>query len=144
MNVQMILASKGTDVETVGPDSTVVRAAHDLKRLGIGCLVVCGDDGKVLGLLTERDVVLGVAAQGGDLTHTRVSHVMTRRVITCEPSDNVTDVMTKMTNFRVRQMPVLDHGRLCGLVSIGDVVKSRLDDMQLETTVLRDAYTANH
>lgn len=144
MNVQAVLAQKGTQVHRVGPETAVLTAAHDLKRLGIGALVVCGDSGQVHGILTEKDVVHAVATHAGDLRGVRVADVMTRRVVKCAPTDDVTDVMARMTHHRTRHVPVIDHGDLVGIISIGDVVKSRLESMEIHTNILREAYIASH
>jgi CBS domain-containing protein len=98
----------------------------------------------VIGIITERDIVHGLAARGAALLEMPVSLLMTREPITCTPDDDVTTVMARMTRFRVRHLPVVVDGRLAGIVSIGDVVKSRLDELQTEANVLREAFLARH
>lgn len=144
MNVKAVLAQKGDRVHRVRPESALLTAAHDLKRLGIGALVVCGESGQVHGILTEKDVVHAVATHAGDLRGVRVADVMTRRVVTCNSTDDVSEVMARMTHHRTRHVPVMDHGELVGIISIGDVVKSRLESMEMNTNILREAYLASH
>ncbi|MBX7159454.1 MAG: CBS domain-containing protein [Acidimicrobiia bacterium] len=143
MKVKSILADKGSAVHRVGPARTLLAAAHDLKRLGVGALVVCGESGQVHGLLTERDIVYAVASHAGDVSEVKVSDAMTRRVVTCDPDDEVAEVMARMTVHRTRHVPVMRDGALVGIVSIGDVVKSRLESMQADSAVLRQAYLAS-
>jgi CBS domain-containing protein len=142
MNVDVILRSKGTAVETVPSDAAVALAAYRMASARIGCLVV-SDDGVLLqGLVTERDVVRAVARHGGDAPGLRVADVMSTDPPTCRPDDDLITVMHTMTRRRYRHVPVVADGRLAGLVSIGDVVKHRLDDLELRANVLRDAYLA--
>lgn len=144
MKVEHILESKGRAVETVHPWATVAEAVRRLAGPPrIGALVVCGDAGRSLvGLLTERDVVAALDVNGPGLLRRTVGEVMSRDVPTCTPEDGLTQVMAKMTRSRYRHLPVVTRGRLVGLVSIGDVVKHRLSEMELETGVLRDLYHA--
>ena len=144
MRVSDVLRSKGSGVETVSPDTTAVIAIHRLRSLNIGALVVSADGRDVQGILSERDVVRGIAEHGSDLLTMRVRALMTRAVAVCRPDDTIQHVMAEMTRRRVRHLPVVQDGVLCGIVSIGDVVKSRLDELELETHVLRDAYIARH
>ncbi len=146
MQVRDILAAKGRRVVTVRPDATVANAVHRLALERVGALVVSEDDQTIAGIFSERDVVRALAEEGPDILGTgrRVAELMTRHVRTCAPEDKVKAVMAEMTRRRVRHLPVVEDGRLAGLVSIGDVVKSRLEEMELETLVLRDAYIAAH
>ena len=146
MKVREILGAKGRGVITIRPDATVATAVHRLALERIGALVVSDDGLRVAGILSERDVVEGLARDGADLfaTGRRVADLMTRNVVTCGPDDTVKWLMAEMTRRRVRHLPVLDDGRLVGIVSIGDVVKSRLGEVELEATVLREAYIATH
>jgi CBS domain-containing protein len=144
VKVEQILTSKGRSVETVPPWATVAEA---LRRFAgpprIGALVVCGDtEARMLGMVTERDVVSGLAADGPGLLERTVEQIMSRNVPTCGPEDSITDLMRQMTRSRYRHLPVLSGGRLVGMVSIGDVVSHRLREMELETGVLRDLYHA--
>lgn len=144
MKVEHILEAKGRDVRTVPPWATVEEAVRLLAGPPrIGALVVCGGAGRSLvGLLTERDVVAALNVNGPGLLRRTVGEVMSRDVPTCGPDDGLVQVMAKMTRSRHRHVPVCSGGRLVGLVSIGDVVKHRLTEMELETGVLRDLYHA--
>lgn len=140
MNVESILRTKGRRVETVAPDAKVIFAVHKLTSLGIGALVVSGDGQRVEGLISERDIVWGLNRHGAQLLDLQVGDVMSKSVPVCSPQDSITSVMAEMTRSRNRHVPVVTDGRLAGLVSIGDVVKNRLEELELETSVLRDAY----
>lgn len=137
MNVNDILKDKGREVATVAPDATVTDAVGLLRRRGIGALVVSADGNRLDGILSERDIVHALAARGTAVLGIRVAELMTRRVVTCTPNDTIAELMGEMTRRRIRHLPVVDHGRLAGLVSIGDVVKNRLEEMEFETTSLR-------
>ena len=137
MNVETILRHKGRRVATIRADATIEKAVELLRRNGVGALVVSDDGTSVDGILSERDIVLGLFKCGGDLLSRPVGEVMTREVITCEPEDSVSDLMAEMTNRRIRHFPVIADGQLGGIVSIGDLVKSRLDEMEFETRSLR-------
>ncbi len=143
MKVQAMLDLKGSKVATTRPYATIATAIRLLKLERIGALVV-SDDGETLGgIISERDIVRGLVDHGHELLEMQVSELMTRVVKTCTPEANIKDVMTKMTRSRVRHLPVLDGGKLCGIISIGDVVKNRLDELETETNVLRD-YIVGH
>jgi CBS domain-containing protein len=137
MNVEQILREKGTAVATLLPQATIREATAQLRRLGIGALVVSSDGEKVEGILSERDIVHMLAERGSDTLDLKVEQLMTRRVITCTPQDSVADLMAKMTARRIRHIPVLREGTLAGIVSIGDVVKARLDEAEYEASSLR-------
>jgi CBS domain-containing protein len=138
MKVRMMLSTKGGKVVTARSDTTVETAIRMLKLEGIGALVVSDDGGKILGILSERDVVRALVEHGGDLMTMPVSKLMTRAVKTCAPDANIQEVMSEMTRSRIRHLPVVENGKLCGIISIGDVVKNRLEELETETTVLRD------
>lgn len=138
MNVQAMLAHKGDKVVTARPDATVAAIIHVMKIEGIGAVVISRDGRRIDGIVSERDVVRGLVAHGGELLAMPVTDVMTSQVHTCDIDANVEDVMLEMTRSRIRHLPVVREGRLCGIVSIGDVVKNRLDDLESETSVLRD------
>jgi signal-transduction protein with cAMP-binding, CBS, and nucleotidyltransferase domain len=140
MKVDDILKAKGRDVSTTSPDTVVIRVAQRLRLERIGALVVSGDGHRVEGIITERDIVVAIARHGADALGLHAADVMTRSVRSCSPDDRVRDVMVEMTSARVRHLAVVEHGMLCGIVSIGDVVKTCLDDADLEVRVLRDAY----
>jgi CBS domain-containing protein len=113
-----------------------------LRDQHIGAMVVSEDGVTVLGIITERDIVHGLADRGDALLDLPVSVVMTRAPQICSADDDIQTVMSRMTRFRVRHLPVITGGRLAGIVSIGDIVKHRLDELELETHVLRDAFLA--
>lgn len=137
MNVNDILKVKGREVVTAAPDATVADAVRLLHDRGIGALVVSGDGSRLDGIVSERDVVHALAERGAAVLDMRVSELMTRRVVTCAPNDTIAELMGEMTRRRIRHLPVVDRGRIVGLVSIGDVVKNRLEEMEFETTSLR-------
>jgi CBS domain-containing protein len=143
MNVENVLLQKGTEVATIGPEASVKRAADWLRAKNIGALVVTSDRA-VLGIISERDIVRAFAQYGEQVTSMLVRDIMTHGLMTVAPGDDLNGVMRLMTRHRVRHLPVLRNGELAGIISIGDVVKRRLDDLEMETNVLRDVYIAAH
>jgi len=143
MEVKAILDHKGREVATTRPEVSVLSAANRMRASGIGALVVCEDDKTVLGIIDERQIVWAFGEHGGDIAALRVADVMRTTVATCRPSDDLKAVMTKVTTHRVRHIPVTEGGRLIGMISIGDIVKSRLQALELETNVLRDIAIAH-
>ncbi len=137
MDVGTILSLKGRAVATVEPDATLAQAAADLSGKRIGALVVMGAGGSIAGILSERDIVKAVAQMGAAALQERVSSVMTRKVVTCSERDNLQSLMESMTAGKFRHLPVVDQGRLTGIISIGDVVKNRLAEMEQESENLR-------
>ena len=144
MNVEGILRAKGRAVETTSPETTVVFIAHQLMAKEIGAIVVSSDGERAEGIVSERDVVRGVNKHGSELLDMRAADIMSRRMSVCSPEDSLKQVMAEMTRSRNRHVVVLEDGKLAGLVSIGDIVKYRLEELELETNVLRDAYRATH
>jgi CBS domain-containing protein len=146
MKVKDILAHKGRSVLTVRPDTSVVTLVHRLALERVGALVVSEDGVYVAGIVSERDVVGVLAERGVEALEPslHVDDIMTRHVHTCTPEDSIKEVMGVMTRSRIRHLPVLEGGRLAGIVSIGDVVKNRLEEVELEANVLREAYIALH
>jgi len=142
MTVKSILRSKGTHVVTTRPDATIATVVGTFRREGIGALVVTEDGRSVVGLIFERDIISGLAEHGARLLDLAVADLMHGGIAMCAPDDSLEQVMARMTHRRVRHIPVARDGALCGIVSIGDVVKSLLHDLQLETNVLRDVYRA--
>ena len=139
MDVKSVLDSKGTRVVTARPRTAISSVAHRFRQERIGALVITDDDEKsILGIVSERDVVHGLSNHGAELLAMRVEQIMTREVATCSPTDNLKKVMAQMTRLRARHIPVVEDGALSGLISIGDVVKHRLDDLEMETGVLHD------
>lgn len=146
MKVADILEAKGHEVRIVQPWVSLIDAVRRMAGPPrIGALVVSGDAQRhVDGLITERDVVREVGNHGSQLERLRVADVMSAHVPVCSPQDSITRVMQEMTRSRYRHMPVVDGGELVGLVSIGDVVRNRVDEMRTETEVLRDLYATKH
>jgi CBS domain-containing protein len=138
MTVQTILSTKGTDVVTIGPTATLDQAIEVLNRHRIGALVVLGAEGRIIGMLSERDIVRMLSEHGAAALQQPLSQSMTRMVVTCGESDSIAEIMERMTRGRFRHIPVLNEDRLVGIISIGDVVKQRLTEMERETEALRD------
>jgi CBS domain-containing protein len=141
MTIETILRQKGTYVATIEPEASIRRAADWLRIKNIGALVVTSGNA-VRGLISEREIVHALSSYGETTALMPVKEIMRQSVITVSPEESVNRVMKLMTLHRVRHMPVLRDGKLVGIISIGDVVKYRLDDLELETNVLRDAYIA--
>lgn len=137
MKVASILTVKGRDVFTILPESSILDAANMLKEKRVGALVVPGAKGTVAGILSERDIVRGLAAHGPAVLAMTVGDLMTRTVVTCAPDNAIEDVMNEMTSRRIRHLPVIEDGALAGMVSIGDVVNNRLGELHQETDMLR-------
>ena len=138
MHVSEIFKSKGSDVVTQGPVETVLAIAQLLSAKHIGAIVIRNDRGAVVGIISERDIIHAIAVNGERALEMPVRDVMTREVISCTTDDIITGVMKTMTIRRVRHVPVIEDGNLKGMVSIGDIVKNRLDETELEARVLRD------
>ncbi len=138
MKVADILRTKGNTVMTVRPQEAIGMLVHRLTLERVGAMVVSEKGNSVDGIVSERDVTRGLAEFGTRLMDMHVSDIMTTAVVTCGPDDDVSEVARTMTTRRVRHVPVRDRFLLVGVVSIGDVVKHRLDEMELEANVLRD------
>ena len=138
MNVQEILSVKGKDVVTIEPNANLAMAANLLADRRIGAVVVTGPAGRIVGILSERDIVHVLAARGVTALEAKTSEAMTRKVTTCSPSDTISSIMERMTAGKFRHVPVLEQNRLAGIISIGDVVKHRLKEMEHEQAALRD------
>lgn len=132
MHVTEILARKGSDVVTVAPDDTIGEAADILAERRFGALVVSTGDGKIDGIISERDLVRGLAQFKETLREQPVSALMTSPVRTCIGADRIGDLMEQMTEHRIRHLPVEDGGKLVGMISIGDVVKVRVSELEEE------------
>ena len=145
MRVADILGTKGSHVITGNGDARVLEAAKRLSDSQVGVLVIVDDTNRVIGTLSERDIVRGLGTVGSRFLDLPVQEVMNRRFLTCGRDDDIRDVSATITHARTRHLPVLDEdGLLAGMVSIGDVLKSRLDATELEVRVLRDFYVAHH
>ncbi|MGE0116868.1 MAG: CBS domain-containing protein [Dongiaceae bacterium] len=138
MHVRDILSVKGDRVITIKPDATVAATSQMLAKHRIGAVLVTNADDAIIGIISERDIVRGLAQHGGAVAELAVADLMTREVRTCTMSDTIADIMGVMTAHRFRHLPVVEDGRLIGIVSIGDVVKYRLDETKLEVESLRD------
>lgn len=137
MTVAAILAEKGRDVVTMAPEASMSEALAFLAEHRIGALVVAGADRRVLGILSERDVVRAIARHGAEVLNREVQAFMTREVVTCREDDTTYDMMEAMTQGRFRHLPVVEDGRLVGIISIGDVVKRRIGQVELEAAEMR-------
>ena len=142
MMVATILKNKRPDVKTISPDATALACAEQLKTERIGAMIVSSDGHSVDGMISERDLAYGLAIHRERLPHLPVSELMTKAVVVCAPEDSIADIMNVMTLRRIRHLPVKQGDRLVGIVSIGDVLKHRLNEMQLEADVLRDVAIA--
>ncbi len=138
MRVSEILKIKGTEVKTIDPAATIATFAERLKVDQVGAMVVLDAAGAVRGIISERDVARGLTEFGADLPRIRVADLMTRSVVTCQPDDSLAAVAKVMTVRRIRHLPVVVDNGLVGVISIGDVLKHRLDEVQLEANVLRE------
>jgi CBS domain-containing protein len=138
MTVRAILDLKGREVVTIVPTATLAAAARLLSDRHIGAIVVTGADARVVGILSERDIVRALAARGSGAQEEQVAQAMTRDVITCAGDESILELMHQMTASRFRHMPVVQNGRLAGIVSIGDVVKHRLAEMEREKGALEE------
>lgn len=138
MIVSQILRDKGGDVLTVPPDATAVAAARLMNERRVGCLVVRRGQGKLDGIISERDIVTALAEQGPEAAERPVRTLMTpaERLITCAPTDTIAQIMAVMTDRRVRHLPVFDGGRMAGIISIGDIVKARLRETLAEVEAM--------
>ena len=141
MTIESILRRKGTSVATIAPEASIKRAADWLRAKNIGAVVVMRETA-VLGLVSEREIVHAFSRYGEAAGLMPVKEIMQYGVTTVSLDESVIRVMKLMTHHRVRHMPVLRDGKLAGIVSIGDIVKHRLEDLELETSVLRDIYNA--
>lgn len=138
MYVDSILKHKGRDVVSVVPTDKIVDVSKLLNRHRIGAVIVREADGPVVGILSERDIVRGVAENGPACLTLEVADLMTRQVVSCRPNDSIDDIMALMTERRVRHLPVMQDGALIGVISIGDVVKRRIAEIESEASSLRE------
>jgi CBS domain-containing protein len=138
MNVHTILKAKGSDVATIGQQASLSDAVAQLRDQGIGALVVSDDGQHIDGIVSERDVVRALAAHGGSALGRTVQSVMSTEVVTCVADDSVEQLMASMTERRFRHLPVVDGDVLAGIISIGDVVKARLGQLENENQALTE------
>jgi CBS domain-containing protein len=138
MHVKNILSVKGSNVVSIEPTATVETAVRTLAHHKIGALLVLGPDRRIIGILSERDIVRVLAEQGAGALTQPLAQVMTRKVFTCSPSETIGVIMERMTAGKFRHVPVIDQDQVVGVVSIGDVVKYRVLEMEHESAALRD------
>lgn len=138
MTVNDILSQKGNQVLTIEPAATLAAAVQMLAQRRIGALVVTGADHRIVGIISERDIVRVLGEKGTAVLGAPVADVMTRKVVTCARNETIAEIMERMTGGKFRHVPVVEHGRLVGIVSIGDVVKARLSELEYEQDALRE------
>jgi CBS domain-containing protein len=138
MTVSVILAGKGRDVATIEPNATLSAAVGMLAEKRIGALLILGADRRVVGVLSERDIVRALAERGAEALGEPVSRTMTRNVSTCTEKETISSIMERMTEGKFRHVPVVEQGRLVGIVSIGDVVKHRVREMEQDSAAMHD------
>jgi len=138
MNVSTILKYKGSKVLTRGPEDPLSEIVRVLNEYKIGSVVIVKEENRVCGIVSERDVVTAIANNGGAVLDEPVSASMTKRVFTCTREDTLEQLMAEMTAHRFRHLPVVENGVLVGLVSIGDVVKQRINEAELEAASMRE------
>jgi CBS domain-containing protein len=138
MNVAAILKLKGGGVVTAKPDTSLLEIAQTLGQNDIGCIVIEGDDGRIAGIVSERDIVRVISQVGAKGLKEPVKSCMTEKVVTAREADTIDRLMAEMTTHRFRHMPVVERGRLIGLVSIGDVVKLRIGEVDMEAADMRN------
>lgn len=137
MNVASILKAKGRAVATLSPEATLQDVCKKLSLKRIGAIVIVGEGGSVAGIISERDVIRAVSKMGAEALLCRVSDMMTRDVECCEESDAVDEIMEMMTKGRFRHLPVIEDGGLVGIISIGDVVKNHVAEVEMEVSAMR-------
>ena len=138
MNVEQLLSGKGREGISVQPHRTLAEAVRVLSEKRIGAVVVMGADGALVGILSERDIIRALGAEGAAALDSAVSRVMTAKVVTCRAQTSVDELMEIMTTGRFRHVPVIENGRVIGIVSIGDVVKHRVAAIEAESQAMRN------
>lgn len=137
MKVSRILQFKGNDVSTIKPETPVTEVVSSLREYRIGAMVVVDPDGSICGIISERDIVRALADHGPDLAKLTTADLMTSGVSVCEKNTDIDDIMRQMTEGNFRHVPVVDNGQLVGIVSIGDVVKARIRELEQEKSALQ-------
>jgi CBS domain-containing protein len=138
MTVSIILAGKGREVVSIEPNASLASAVELLAEKRIGALLILGAGGRIAGILSERDIVRALAERGASALDEPVARTMTREVSACGESETVSAIMEQMTHGKFRHVPVVDQGKVVGIVSIGDVVKHRLNEMERDSEAMRD------
>ncbi len=137
MNIAQILKAKGRAVATVRPDAPLTEIIGKLAQKRIGAVVVVGDNGEVVGIISERDIIRLIAEQGEAALKEPVSQAMTASVVSCQETSTIDEIMELMTQGRFRHVPVIEDGALVGIVSIGDIVKNHIAEVEMEVTAMR-------
>lgn len=137
MNVAAILKGKGRTVVTARPEISLQAIAEKLAAKKIGAIVIAAGDGRPAGIISERDIIRAIAERGASCLSQPVSELMTRQIVTCRQSDTIDQLMATMTALRFRHVPVIEDGELVGIVSIGDVVKHHIAEVEMEASALR-------
>ena len=143
MNVAAILRQKGRAVTTASPSTTLLEIAHKLAAKRIGAIVVVSAGGEVAGIVSERDIIRVLGTHGAECLSQPVSQIMTKQVVTCLETDTLDELMAMMTARRFRHLPVVTDGALVGIVSIGDVVKHHVAEVEMEATAMRAYITTS-
>ncbi|MGI9435254.1 MAG: CBS domain-containing protein [Geminicoccaceae bacterium] len=138
MFVRQILASKGGDIVTINPSALISDVVALMGKERIGAVVVLDPDAHIAGIVSERDVTRGLAEHGAGLLTMQAHTIMTEDVVSCRPDDGIDKLMRKMTTGRFRHLPVVEKGSMIGIVSIGDIVKHRLEELESEASMLQD------
>ncbi len=138
MNVAAMLKAKGRAVVTAEPETLLIEIVRMLREHRVGSIVLVDVKGAIAGIVSERDVVRNIASHGASVLEQSVSNFMTKNVVTCGECDTLADLMAQMTAHRFRHVPVVDHGELVGIISIGDVVKMRIAEAEMETNAMRE------
>jgi CBS domain-containing protein len=137
MNIGQILKAKGRAVATARPDATLLEIVSKLAQKKIGAIVIVGDNGELAGIISERDVIRKLGERGPEVLNDPVSQSMTANVISCQEATTLDELMEVMTQGRFRHVPVIEDGALIGIVSIGDVVKNHIAEVEMEVTAMR-------
>ena len=138
MTISIILAAKGREVVSVEPNATLTSVVALLAERRIGAALVLGVDRRIVGIVSERDIVRALGERGTAALDDPVSRIMTRRVSTCTEGETISSIMERMTEGKFRHVPVVDQGQVVGIISIGDVVKYRLHEMERDLAAMRD------
>ncbi|MCB1857790.1 MAG: CBS domain-containing protein [Gammaproteobacteria bacterium] len=142
MTLKDLIEQKNRELVTITPGASVLSAIRLMCEHKVGALLVMSDDGRLAGILTERDILLYCANHGGELESTTIGTIMTKDLITAPPDCSAEEAMTLMTERRFRHLPIIEEGKPTGMISIGDLVKARLKDITVEVKYLRDYISA--
>ncbi len=143
MYVRNVLQYKGHQIISVSPDNSLMEVARTLRENKIGAVLVCEGEGRMCGVLSERDIIIAIAKHGGDILKGKVCDFMTEGVYTCSLDDDMKKVMEQMTSKRIRHLPVVDDGNVVGVISIGDAVKQRMAETEAESEAMMTYITSS-